>query len=409
MNVHQVRNESVRHSLKILFTGALLIFLINIYFGFVNALVPAEEWIPRWQRLIHLHGGAVGWITLSSIGIAIWLLTGEREVDAQYEKNTRNLVWAAVLSFAIYVPFFGLAFSRADGLLVTLLPVFGSMAVLVLWWSAILAIGQVRKQQGASTMQLHVTGALIVAALGATVGALLGMERVIGQFLPIAGDDRVAPHAGMMETYLFLVAAAVIEWFTHKDPYQKAGKAGKTQAIVWTFSASLVPFAFFLNIVDQIMPIFMLSLIIGFLIYLVRAGWTAMKQGPFSENVKPWAWFGSIWLILYLGLFLYVISFFIGGKDFTDLPVWFGAVFSHAAFVGTMTSLIFGVISARTRESRNVVAAGEKVALWLTHVGIVAFAVLKLTSDSRLGSIVMGIGILIGVYTMLMRLRASTD
>ena len=410
MNVKSVSNRSVWNSLKIIFTGALVIFLINIFYGFSNALTPSDLDIPRWQLLIHLHGGSVGWITLSAIGIAIWLLTGDRDVDAAYERSVRRLAWSAVLIFGAYVPQFGIAFSRTspDDPLKTLLPVFGSAAVIVLWWAAVFAYRQLGKLEVKSTVHYLASGALLIAAIGATVGALLGMEIALGRhFLPIAGDDRVAPHAGMMDTYLFLIGAAIIEWFAHKNPYQPAGKAGKAQAHIWTFGAAIVPFAFFLNVVDQVMPIFMLTLLAGCVIFLVRAGWPALRAGPFSSDVKPWAFFGTIWLVIYLGLFLYAISVLISGGDFSLLPVWFLPLFAHGAFVGMMTGLIFGVIAAHTWDARATLAWADKAALWLIHGGIILFAVLKVTSDSRLGSIIMGVGILLGVYTMLMRLRSA--
>ena len=93
----RVKNDSVWQSLKILFMGSLLIFLINIFFGFDNSLTVGD--IPRWQMLIHLHSASIGWITLSAIGAAIWLFTGNRDVDATYESRMRMLVWAAVLIF----------------------------------------------------------------------------------------------------------------------------------------------------------------------------------------------------------------------------------------------------------------------------------------------------------------------
>ena len=410
MNATRVKNTNVWHSLKILFTGALLLFLINIYFGFDNALTLGD--IPRWQVLLHLHGGSIGWITLSAIGIAIWVLTGDREVDADYEKKVRNLVWSAVLVFAAYVPQFGIAFSRTtvDDPLRFLLPVFGTAAVIVLWWSAIFSLGQLRELAAATTVQYLASGALLVAAIGATVGALLGLELAMGiQFLPIAGDDRVAPHAGMMDTYLFLVAAAIVEWFTQKDPYQPASKAGKAQAIIWAIGAALVPFAFFLNIVDVILPIFMLTLLTGVIIFLIRAGWGAIRNGPFSEGVKPWAFFGAMWLVIYMGLFLYLISVFVGtpaGAN-PDIPAWFFVLFVHAGFVGMMTTLILSVIMVYTWDARDTLAWGDKTALWLIHGGIVLFVLVKATSDSRLGAIVMGVGVLLGVYTLLQRLRSN--
>src|SRR5574341_466596 len=134
MNIVQVKNPAVWKSLKVLFMAAPLIFLINIYFGFDNALTAGA--IPRWQLLTHLHAGSVGWITLSAIGVAVWVLTGQRDVSAGYEKFVTGLIWAAVIAFGLYVPLFGLAFSRPGGLLVTLHPVLGAAAVIILWTSA---------------------------------------------------------------------------------------------------------------------------------------------------------------------------------------------------------------------------------------------------------------------------------
>ncbi len=144
MNIAAVENLSVWRSLRTVFMASLLIFLINIFFGFENALTVGD--IPRWQILIHLHGGSIGWITLSAIGIAIWILTGQRDVSHAYERRVRTLTWAAIIVFACYVPTFGLAFSRPSGFLVDLLPMFGAGAVLVLWVSAIFALAQLRHQ-----------------------------------------------------------------------------------------------------------------------------------------------------------------------------------------------------------------------------------------------------------------------
>lgn len=188
MYLQRVKNDSVWQSLKILFMGSLLIFLINIYFGFDNSLTVGE--IDRWQRLIHLHGGSIGWITLSAIGIAIWVVSGNREVDTKYEGRVRTLVWAAVLIFAGYVPSFGLAFSRPSGFLVTLLPIFGTGAVIVLWVAAIFSFSQFKHQPVVTTVHYLAAGALLTAAIGATVGMLLSLKRVIGQFLPLPAGDR---------------------------------------------------------------------------------------------------------------------------------------------------------------------------------------------------------------------------
>jgi hypothetical protein len=402
MYLQRVKNDSVWQSLKILFMGSLLIFLINIYFGFDNSLTVGE--IDRWQSLIHLHSGSIGWITLSAIGMAIWIVTGDREVDAGYESRVRTLVWAAVLIFAGYVVSFGLAFSRPSGFLVTLLPIFGSGAVIVLWVSAIFSFSQFKHQPVVTTVHYLAAGALLTAAIGATVGMLLGLERVIGEFLPLPAADRVGAHAGMMDTYLFLVASAIVEWGTRKE-VQRWSWAGLAQALLWMVGASLVPVAYFLNIVEQVLPIFGLMLLLGMIIFIFRYAWRALANLPVGSGVKPWLFFGTLWLIIYMGLFLYAV---VGtGGDFSVLPPWFFAVFVHTGFVGMMTNLIMALVASRGQEGANVMSWGESAAMWTINLGIIVFLGLKISSDIRLGAIVMGIGILLGVFTMFRRLLAS--
>ncbi|MDX1416456.1 MAG: hypothetical protein R3293_19810 [Candidatus Promineifilaceae bacterium] len=401
MYLQRVKNDSVWGSLKILYVGALLIFLINIFFGFTNSFSAGD--LPRWQMLIHLHSGSIGWITLSAIGIAIWIVTGQRDVDAAFEGRVRMLVWIAALIFAAYVISFGLAYSRPSGILVALLPLFGFVSVLILWYSAIWSFAQFSKQPVVTTVHFLAAGALLTAAIGGTVGMLLGLERVIGEFLPLPGDDRVGAHAGMMDTYLFLVASCIVEWSLRKEETRWSWP-GLLQALFWMVGAVLVPIAFFLNILDQILPIFGLLLLLAMIIFLVRYGWRALTTVPRGSGVKSWNFFGVIWLVLYLLGFLYVVG---SGADFELLPPWFGAFFAHAGFVGMMTNLILAVVASRGQEAKNVLPWGEAASFWAINLGLIAFIALKIAVDIRHGAIIMGLGILLAVFTMLRRLQAS--
>lgn len=401
MIVNRVRSESVWGSLRILFMGSGLLFLINNFFGFTNSLTVGE--IARPNLLIHLHAGSVGWITLSAIGIAIWVLTGDREVSAEYESRIRTLVWAAVIIFALYIPNYWLAFSGVGRSLVALLPIFGAAAVVVLWISAIYALSQLRNQSVVTTVQILAAGALLVAAIGATVGMLLGLERAVGRFLPLPEADRVGAHAGMMDTYLFLVAAAVIEWFTTEDRKERWSIAGLIQGLAWAVGATLVPIAFFTNSLPALLPVFLVLLLIGMVIFLVRIAWRAILAGPTAAGGKSWAFFGTIWLVVFMAIFLWAVSM----MDFSLLPPWFGAVFAHSGFVGMMTNLLLAVLAARAWSSREILSWGEPTSKWLINLGLLVFFGLKIAMDVRLGAIVMGVGVVLGVITMLLRLRAS--
>ncbi len=398
----RVRNEQVWKQIKTLFIGSALLFLINIYFGFDNSISTE---IPRSQILIHLHAGSIGWITLSLIGLAIWIFTGDREVSETYANRIRTLVNVAIVVFAGYIVSFGLAFSQEGGFFV-LMPIFGTASMLIIWIAAIYAITQLSRQPVVTSVHLLVAGGLLVAAVGATMGVLLGLERVIGQFLDITPpEDRVGLHAGMMDTYVILVAAGIVEWFIQKDPTKRWTWPGLLQALFLTLAALVIPVGFLTGLLDQLLPIFGLLLLLGLIFFLVRIGWRALARSPFQGGVKAWTFFGAFWLIIFVGFFLYPVIVLQG--DFAALPSWYGALFVHSAFVGMMTNLLFGVYSERTRDAEHVLTWGEPTAMWVMNLGLLVFFGLKIATGSHLGSIVMGIGVLLGVLTMIQRLRAS--
>ena len=399
MDIARVSNDAVWRQLRIIFIGSGLLFLINNLVGFLNAFT--EGTINRGQVLVHLHAGSVGWITLSAIGFGIWVVTGQRQVGANYERHVQRLGWAAVIAFACYVPNFWLAFGPVG--LTVLLPIFGIAAVLVLWWAAIFVIGQLRQQETLTTIQLLAAGALLVASIGATVGALLGLERVIGLFLPL-GADRVGAHAAMMDTYLFLVAAAVVEWAVRPRSEQRWSWAGAAQAVVWVIGATLVPISFFLNLIDVLLPVFGILLLAGMAIFLVRTAWRALLAGPMAAGARAWAFFGTAWLVVYMGLFMWIVA---TGGDFAALPTWFPPVFAHAGFVGMMTNLVLAVHLQRADAQRSLAPWAEPTALWLLNLGLITFLALKIASDVRIGAVVMGVGVVLGVGTALWRLWAD--
>ncbi len=72
-----------------------------------------------------------------------------------------------------------------------------------------------------------------------------------------------------------------------------------------------------------------------------------------------------------------------------------------------MTNLLLGVFSARSQQARNVWPWAETAAMWLINLGLMAFFALLITAESHTGALVMGIGVLLGVVTMILRLRSS--
>ena len=402
--MERVRNAEVWNQIRIILLGSATLFLINIFFGFDNAVTTGV--LPRSQTLLHLHAGSIGWITLSQLAIAFWVFTGDREVSETYVGRIRILGYAAIGIFAGYILSFGIAFSQGGSFFV-LMPIFGTAAMLTIWIAAIYALTQLRHQAVVTTVHILVAGGLLVAAVGATMGVLLGLELAMGeQFLPIpAGEDRVGVHAGMMDTYLILVAAGIVEWFVQKDRLKRWTIPGLLQALFLTAAGLLVPVAFLTGLLEQLLPIFGLLLLLGLIFFLARTGWRALARNPMRGGVRSWGFFGTFWLVIYVAIFIYLAASLADPN--ASLPGWLFVVFVHAGFVGMMTNIILGVDAARTQDSAHVLSWGEPAARWLINLGLLVFFLGKIAADSRLGAIVMGIGVLLGVVTMILRLRAS--
>lgn len=203
-----VRNRQVWNQVRILFMGSAVLFLINIYFGFDNALTTGL--LPRAQGLVHLHAGSIGWITLSLIGLAIWIFSGERELSDRYVSRVRTLTYAAIGIFGAYIVSFGIAYSRG-GSYFALLPIFGTGAMLTIWVAAIYALTELRRQPVTTTMHI-----LVAAGL--------------------------------------LVAAGIIEGLIASGPAERWTRAGLLQTLFLTTAALLVPFGFLLGLVGELVP-----------------------------------------------------------------------------------------------------------------------------------------------------------
>jgi hypothetical protein len=56
----------------------------------------------------------------------------------------------------------------------------------------------------------------------------------------------------------------------------------------------------------------------------------------------------------------------------------------HMFFVGMMTNLVFGVVSAATEDARQRHHWAEPAAMWLLNIGLVGFVVLRIVSGGPL-------------------------
>ena len=398
-----VRNKTVWKQIRYLLLGAAFLFLINIFFGFDNALTEGE--VPRWQVLIHLHAGSIGWITLTVITMAVWLYSGMRDLSETYVNRVKILTWFIILAFGGYIVSFGLAFSQGNNFMF-LLPIFGTLSATAIWIGLIFSIVQFRTSEVKTAPQLMILCALLIASLGALMGVLLGLENALKVEI-IPGADRIGAHAAVMDSYLLLAASAIVGWFLGRNTSGKYTRGALAQAVLLTLGPILAWLGLILD-VEELFGVVIPLFVIAAIIFAVRNARGVLKLNPLRKGPGGWVFFGSIWTVLWAFVFVYLISIFISeGVD--NVSAGLIVLFVHAGFVGMMTNLIFGVLSVRGYAARNVLSWAEPAALWLMNLGLILFVILKYTADSSLGSIVMGIGVVLGVITMIVRLLSKEE
>lgn len=385
----RVTNEAIWRHTRLIFLVAMLFFLVNILLGFDNAL--ATDSIPLWQILTHLHAGAIGWVTLSVIGLAIWVFTGDRQVGDRYVTGIRWLGWLSILSFGAYVTSIGIAFSQG-GNTQLLLPIFGTAAALLIWAAAGFGITQLRRVRVVTTVHLLLATGLVVAGIGATMGVLIGLNYAIG-----VGIATIQAHAPPMLFYLFLVSSAIVEWFVLSESAGRWTRAGLAQVIVLFVGAVIPPIAFLFDLM-VLAPILLVMLVGFLLLFLARVGWRALYTNPIRGSIDGWFFFGTLWLVIAVVLFPLEIALQ------PDPPAWLLPVLTHVVFVGMITNLLFGVLAVRTQGSSVAHRWAEPGVMWSINLGLVIFFGLNIALDTRIGAIVMGIGLLVAVGWMLRRL-----
>jgi hypothetical protein len=387
----RVSNDAVWRHTKIVFLGSLLAFLINVALGFGNVITSGE--IPRWQILTHLHGGTIGWLTLTAVGFTIWLFTGDRAVSDSYERRIGWLSWAAVVFGLGYVSSFGISFSLT-GNAFALLPIFGTGMMLVIWATALLAGTQLRKQPVLRTPHLLVAGGFLVASFGAIMGVLLGLQYALGSLPLPAGIPNASNHAGPMDAYAVIMGTALVEWLVDRADVRAWRWHGALQAGLFTLAGlmAFVP----IEAVSGIGTI--IGLLGGSFIFFVRMGWRAVLRNPLNFNESTWATFAPLWLLTF------IVGVLSSNAGIVPTDTWLGPVIFHAYFVGFLTNSLFGMLSGRTRDARLLHNWAERGAFWLINVGLLLFAATEIGYGGRHGAIVMGLGVLLGVVVIGYRL-----
>ena len=159
--------------------------------------------------------------------------------------------------------------------------------------------------------------------------------------------------------------------------------------------------------------VYLLVELIAVVIFAIRVVPTSIRIGRAGGGSARHLAASSIFVLVATAIFLYVIFRFIQDPSIAGDPSSIAGVLTasdHAAFIGVVTNLVLGIGLALTADRQEGGSRGEQLAFWLMNVGLAIFLV-GLIADSavtkRVGSPMMGIGILIALAIVAMRLRAS--
>jgi hypothetical protein len=381
---------------RLLYRGALLIFVVTIVIGILNGL---DVWDPTHQMILtHVHAGTLGWITLSVIGTALAMFGGG--ADNKAVATARRLAMATLVTVVVYVT----AFASTTGIL---RPVAGTLLLIAIIWALIWVAGRYRSSDK-STAQLALYLAVVSLTIGAILGVLLGIFIANGS-LPGLSTDRAGALAGahpaaMLIGYLILAGVAISHWVL------KGGQGIVGRLVAWAlFLAGLLANVAFIFEIEPLIQVFSTLQVIAIIAYVVHM-W---------NKIKPSAWGGGgaedfgraavLGLVVGIGLLVYVVQLVMSGEldpETGDGPLGVLIAFDHAMFIGVMTNALFGAVAGLA----SVRAATNRIILLAVNFGLVLFLI-GLSTDTtilkQIGTPIMGLALLYGIATYFQSLGSS--
>jgi hypothetical protein len=119
----------------------------------------------------------------------------------------------------------------------------------------------------------------------------------------------------------------------------------------------------------------------------------------------------SVFVFVAIAIFLYLIGLFISSGDPNSVNFNLLKASDHAAFIGTITNLVFALILGLTAGPRDAVPSWvSTLGFWAMNLGLAVFLVglgQDIAEIKRIGAPTMGVGILIVLYVLAMRLWRS--
>lgn len=378
---------------RLLFRGALLIFIVTVVIGILNGM---NIWEPTSNLLLtHVHSGTLGWITLAVVGAAM-LIFGEG-ADTRTASGANQLAMAITATTVLYV----IAFATGTGIF---RPIAGTLMLAAIVW-ALVWVWRRYGETPKTTARLGTLLAMVSLTIGAVLGVLLGLLIAQGS-LPGLSAEAASNLAGahppaMLIGYLVLAGASIVHWLLEGNQ----NLIGRI--VMWgLFASGMVANLAFILDVEALIQVFSALEVIAIILFLVHM-W---------PRIQPSAWTGEgnfarisvVFLAVGIGLLIYVVQLFVSGEldpETGEGPVGVLLAFDHTMFIGVMSNALFAAIAHLASGAHN------RIVMWSVNGGLALF-VLGLVIDVEalkvIGAPVMGLALLYGIYVYFTQLGSES-
>ena len=363
-----------------LYLIAMALFVVNIVIGILNGADAVT--FDRNQILTHVHAGTVGWITMSVIASSVLLF---RAADRRLMLTLAFLTPIYILAF--YTGSFQLRALGGTALLV-------AIGWLLVWlWRAYLG--------GERTLpRLAVTLGLTSFGYGAVIGTLMQISFAMGT--TILPGDAIGAHAGAMTFgYLVLVAMGLIEWRILGTTDLPRG--GLVQVLALFFGGIIISVSLLIGAEQAGGGIYLLTQLVAIVLFVSRIWPRSLRVSWLAADPIRHVAAASLWVVLALVLFMYLVFSFITAADPTDpsaFPLNVLIASDHAVYIGVITNIVLGLLSLLVlRKSVRGSWVGQTI-FWGVNLGLVVFVaglIIDTADLKRIGAPVMGITLLVAL------------
>jgi hypothetical protein len=347
--------------------------------------------------LTHVHGGTLGWITLSVIAASLWLF-GSGEISRREEMIGRGLAHAAAATVIVYLVVFLTTVNWVR-------PIMGGIVTAVfiafLGWVAMRARGR-----ELTVPHLGILAAVASSGIGAVLGVIWAVQITTGDAIFIEDGEGSHP-ATMVVGFLVPVSMALSEWAFRRGRLPSPGRLGMLQ-ILLPFLGGL---SLMFGLLIDVLPLVMMSLpleLAAAVIYLWRM-WPDLKAVDWIGGAEErFAALSVVWLVLNLGYFVWIINKY--AEDFDAAPLGQVLVLDHLMFVGVMTNAIIALMAVATATRRELWSWADTPILLAMNVGLIGFIVGLLSGEDiwkQVSTPIMGGAILLAIVLYTMRLQGA--